>query len=335
VWFTPWRDGRRNRLWPVLIAWMLAVVVMLPVLLTYARVQRENGFARGMHEITRNSADLVDFFTAPAIDREERDVTIGVVATIALINGLAFALRDTIQRAPQQKKRDDRSLLAFYVIATVMCLVLAMGPVLRIAGNEVAAGGPYAWLMTIVPGFTGVRVPARFTLVAMLCLSMAAAILIARLRRRWIGIAVAAIALMEVWLRPIPLLPLPPLLEAMALTPTARAVLELPVGNAQEFPALYRSMFHRRPLVNGYSGYTPRAYDALRGCLENKREDCLTPIRQAGSIDVVIDRGNDPDQAWELFVSQLPDAQFRYHTRQFTVFHLPALSVSPVSKPTP
>src|SRR6185369_16565718 len=143
------------------------------------------------------------------------------------------------------------------------------------------------------------------------------------------------IALIEIWLRPIPLWPLPPLLDAMALTPTARAVLELPVGNSQEFPALYRSMFHRRPLVNGYSGYTPRAYDELRGCLEHKREDCLLPIRQAGSIDVVIDRGNDPDQAWELFVSQLPDAQFRYHTRQFTVFYLPALSPPAVSNQRP
>jgi hypothetical protein len=212
---------------------------------------------------------------------------------------------------------------------------LAMGPVLRVAGREVVPSGPYAWLMTIVPGFTGVRVPARFTLVAMLCLSMTAAIVIARLRPRWIGFAVAAIALLEIWLRPIPLWPLPPLLDATALTPTANAVLELPMRNYQEFPALYRSMFHRRPLVNGYSGYFPRAYDELRDCLDHKREDCLTPIRQAGSIDVVIDRGNDPDQSWELFVSQLPDAQFRYHTRQFTVFYLPALSGSTVSKPTP
>jgi hypothetical protein len=128
-------------------------------------------------------------------------------------------------------------------------------------------------------------------------------------------------------------MPLPPLIDATALTPNASAVLELPVGNYQEFPALYRSMFHRRPLVNGYSGYTPRSYDALRGCLDHKREDCLTPIRQAGSIDVVIDRGNDPEHAWELFVSQLPDAQFRYHTRQFTVFHLPAMTA--VSNRTP
>ena len=149
--------------------------------------------------------------------------------------------------------------------------------------------GPYAWLMTIVPGFTGVRVPARFTLVATLCLSMAAAILIARLRQRWIGIAVAAIALMEVWLRPIPLWPLPPLLDAMALTPTARAVLELPVGNAQEFPALYRSMFHRRPLVNGYSGYTPRAYDELRG-LSGTQARGLPDADPAGRIDPRCDR---------------------------------------------
>ena len=138
VWFTPWRDARRNRLWPVLIAWVIAVVVMSPVLLTYARVQRENGFARGMNEITRNSADLVDFFTAPAIDREERDVTLGVVATIALFAGIAFVLRDTIQRV----RREDRSPLAFYVIATVIGMVLAMGPVLGWEERRSCRAGP-------------------------------------------------------------------------------------------------------------------------------------------------------------------------------------------------
>jgi hypothetical protein len=323
VWFTPWREARRNRLWPALIAWAIAVACMSPILLTYARVQQQNGFARGPAEINRNSADLFDFFMSPSTDREERDITIGVVATIALAAGIVIAVRDAIQRRASPA---DRSTLAFYVIATVTAMVLAMGPVLRAGGTTLVPSGPYAWLMSIVPGFTGIRAPARFTLVAMLCLAIATALLLARARRSWVVIPIVAGALLEVWLHPPPLMSLPPLLAPTALTPYGTAVLELPVGNYQEFSALYRSMFHRRPLVNGYSGYTPRTYDVLRGCLEKKREDCLTSIRQAGSIDVVVDRSNDPDNEWELFMSQLPDAQFLYRTRQFSVFHLSAVS---------
>jgi hypothetical protein len=324
LWFTRWREARRQ-LVPVLLTWMAAVACFSPVLLTYARVQQEQRLHRDYGEIAGRGADLFDFFITSEQDRAERNVTLGVVATCALIGCVAISLREA-----------RRSPLAFYTLATVVAMVLALGPTPRAGGVQLLASGPYAWLMAIVPGFTGVRVPARFTLVAVLCLAMATALLLARVqdampsRRRLVSVAITligVIAIIETWPRPpIPLLPLPPLLEPIALTPNTAAVLELPVGEGQEFPAMYRAMFHRRPLVNGYSGYTPASYDVLRICLEEKKStDCLTSVRRAGSLDILIDRAHDTGGAWELFASQLPDAQFRYQTRQFTVFHLPAL----------
>jgi hypothetical protein len=228
----------------------------------------------------------------------------------------------------RRRDDEDRRTLGFYVTATIVCMVLALGPIPRAGGVQLMPHGPYAWLMDIVPGFNGLRVPARFALIALLCLAIAASILLARVRgarARPLMLVLAAIALIDSWPSArVAMMPLPPLLEPIALTPGATAVLELPVGDDQEFSAMYRAMFHQRPLVNGYSGYSPASYERLRECLVDKQPGCLTAIRQVGSIDVVIDRGHDRDRAWEQFVAALPDAEFRYHTRLFTVFHLPA-----------
>ena len=41
-------------------------------------------------------------------------------------------------------------------------------------------------------------------------------------------------------------------------------MIELPVDDTDvSVHAMYRSMFHRRPLVNGYSGYIPPHYRIL------------------------------------------------------------------------
>ncbi len=359
VWFTPWRDALR-KLMPLLVVWVAAVACMSPVLLTYARVQQEHRFQRTLGEIVGNSADLMDFFnlssTMPmsltrgfADERDEnpeRRVGFGVVPTVALLVGVVVALRGL-------RRRVEQSVLAFYVVATLVAMLLALGPEPRAGGIQFLPSGPYAWLMAKVPGFTGVRVPARFTLIAIMCLAIATALLLARVRLASVsreGLlfgAIALAALLETWPRAIPMMPLPSLIDIHALTPDS-AVLELPVGENQEFPALYRAMFHRHPLVNGYSGYTPKSYDELRDCLASaphpltmdnrpgntdnragnpdNRAGCLTPVRRAAPLDVLIDRQNDRGGTWEMFISQLPDAQFRYHTRQFTVFHLPALA---------
>jgi hypothetical protein len=338
AWFTPWRQRElRRTLIPVLIAWGVAVVCMAPVLLMYARVQRQYHFGRAFEEIAgpRNNADLTDFFTPSPIarftgsmalerakyaDRAEREVSIGLIGTIALIGGIIVALRD---------RSKQRATLAFYVIATITAMVLALGPRPRVLGVQLLPTAPYAWLMTIVPGINGVRVPARFALLAILCLAVATALLLARTRLNRVAFtAIALLALLETWPKAIDQPILPPLIDRHVLSPDAVAVLELPTGAFQEFLALYRSMFHGRPLVNGSSGYTPPSYWDMMVCLEARNRDhveCLNGARRAGSIDVLIDRQHDSSGETEHFIAQVPDATLRFQNRQFTVFTLPAL----------
>src|SRR5262249_43555220 len=135
AWFVPWR-----RLLPVVITWIAAVVIISPILLTYARVQRAQGLHRSVEEISNRGADALDFFVLAATgDVAERAVRLGFVAPAALIACIAAVLLDALHR-----RRDTASsTLAFYVIATLLAMVLALGPTPRVGGVMMMPSGPY------------------------------------------------------------------------------------------------------------------------------------------------------------------------------------------------
>ena len=68
-----------------------------------------------------------------------------------------------------------RSALAFYSLAAVAMWLLCLGPAPTFMGKPLLYKAPYAWLM-LMPGVEGVRVPARFWVLATLCLAVAAAV---------------------------------------------------------------------------------------------------------------------------------------------------------------
>jgi hypothetical protein len=135
-----------------------------------------------------------------------------------------------------------------------------------------------------VPALDGLRAPARFAVLVLLLLAMLAATGLVRLGRAlggrssgWVAaVAIAACAL-EFWAFPTSLRHPPAgrtnLTRLLASFPADTVVLHLPVPRAdrlwgRETTYQYLSIFHWRPLVNGYSGYAPPVYvrtlDALR-----------------------------------------------------------------------
>src|SRR6185295_1282649 len=67
---------------------------------------------------------------------------------------------------------------------TIFAAIMALGPEIHAKGRTIAETSVYAFFYHYVPGYDGVRVPARFAMIVTLGLSVLAAFGAARVERR-------------------------------------------------------------------------------------------------------------------------------------------------------
>ena len=144
------------------------------------------------------------------------------------------------------------------------------------------AQGPYLLLYKYFPGFSGLRVAARFHIFVMFALAVLAAHGLAGLDRRLAGrkarkallIALPILILVEYLSLPIPLArvpvkdEIPEVYKWLSREKGDFPVIELPLPYGDnlfklETPRVYYSTYHWKKLVNGYSGFFPRLYEEL------------------------------------------------------------------------
>ena len=229
-------------------------------------------------------------------------------------------LRDALRR---------RDALIFYTGGVLLFACLSLGPVLRNETHVLYDGLPYSWLLPI-PGFSGLRVPTRFWMLGVLCLSAAAAIGFARLtaastarRRRAIAAVLSAALLIDSWMSGLRMAAAPE--EWAVVEPRDRTapILELPIGPDFDPGATYRSSWHRRRVFNGVSGYDPPHYEPLLDRLEARDPEILRAMAALGAFDVVVDGASDPDGAWLAFIASAPGAVRTATDGTRTVFAFP------------
>lgn len=162
----------------------------------------------------------------------------------------------------------------------------------------------YVPLMRVVPGLSGMRVPARFYVVVSLALAYWAARgadrLLARFRRpaAAAAAAVALAGLLAVELapnRPLPWVRIlreeefPPVYAWLAERPEVAALVELPIRPRREHEAMYYSTRHWKPIANGFSGYHPPAYQELTARIRWLPDrDGLELLRRRGITHLVV-----------------------------------------------
>ena len=162
-------------------------------------------------------------------------------------------------KAVQQAWR-RQSVAAFYALAVLAMYLLALGPEPRLLGAPILYEPPYAWLMRL-PGFATLRVPARFVMTAAVCQAVLVGCAVSAWavgpRKRALVAILGAGLFVDGWfsLRMV----MPPAKGVLDWTQLpVRAVLELPMGDLEtDFGALFRSLTHGVPIVNGVSGYAP------------------------------------------------------------------------------
>ena len=338
VWFTDWTHPARGI--ALAITWAASSAPLVPMLLKYSDIQRTLGVTRTASEMALFSARPASFLQAPEMLAFWRTSAESATTEDFLFPGLTivvlFAAGAIAGGLTVRKDRQStwRSPFIFYLGAALVMWALACGP-----------GGwwrPYT-LLTWLPGFEALRVPARFAMLGSLCASVAGGLGFAqvsmRAPRARIAIACVAVAglCVDGWLRAMPLatppgrIVLPEVHEA--------AVLELPADEGDvDVAAMYRQTQHRLPLVNGYSGHTPPHYRILGMAIRRGDPTAILEIARGHALVISLNDARDPGGAIRRLVEGLPGIEARGGSSGGAMFVLPpsaAARTAPAGEPWP
>lgn len=323
--------GRWDRLKAGGFAVTLAGLALLPVYRMHQKALEPERYARGTEETIQYSAPFESFLATNSWNRVYGEATDllraggpnnlfpGLVVPLLVLSGASL-----MRRRGERPSREAWALAALVVAAAFV----ALGPRVRAFGADLGPG-PWALLRDTLPVFQMIRVTSRAGVFIALPLVMLAALALEKLRLRRVAFAaVAAVALAETLIVPIPMPEWsqiidtrrepPPVYRWLAEQPGRDAVAHLPMLDVyalERRPAFHESIYmvystlHWKPLVNGYAGIEPRRYVMLRELVRSfPSEASLAALRGAGARYVVVHRkGYGPNQ-WERLQAGMPQA---------------------------
>ena len=203
----------------------------------------------------------------------------------------------------------------FPIAGLIAAAWLSLGPTPLAQGRPVEVAAPYRLLYEHVPGFDGLRVPARFGVIEALMLAMLGAYGAQRLANSRTGRALlgGACVFLFVEATHVPftingMAPVsgfatpearlyrpgraPGVYKEMARQPSGSVLLELPFGQPDyDLRAMFYSTVHWHPIVNGYSGVFPPHYGLLTSAFsEMPRHPAISldAIRTSGATHAIV-----------------------------------------------
>jgi hypothetical protein len=214
-----------------------------------------------------------------------------------------------------------RTPMIFFAVATILAVWLSLGPAPRAGDAQVSGFGLYQLLYDYVPGFNGLRVPARFAMIAGLFLSVASAFGVTVLLRgqtprklvlgvRPLTLVISLLILLEGAAVPLavnrtwaqdeampparvhPASAAPAVYQRAAALPAGTVITEFPFGDgAWEIRYTYYAHVHWKPITNGYSGGFPPTYRAMVARLQNvtaNPEEAWRALVDSGTTHVIL-----------------------------------------------
>jgi len=264
----------------------------------------------------------LSFLGLPIRARTAQRLLLQLLIASALLLGIS-------SRARIETARLMRSPIAFAFAATILTMWLSLGPLPNAGEARVSGFGLYGLLYDHVPGFNGVRVPARYAMIAGLFLAILAGFGMQRLlslrmlipaSRFLIPVACFLILIegaaipMETnrtWNQNEAMPParvysygrldrsgpgegVPPVYARVAALPEGTAITEFPFGDAAwEIRYVYYAAAHWKPITNGYSGSFPPRYKERVARLQRIAQDpeaAWQSLKDSGSTHVVLHR---------------------------------------------
>jgi hypothetical protein len=329
------RAGEWRRAAAVTGAWVVSSLPLLPVLSEYYRVQQRLNLSRTRTEMEMfgstwasftHASPLVRFWPVHAARTQEDFLFPGLAGLLAVLAALIFRRRRVLSRT-----------FLFYAGSALLFAWLSAGP----SPTQWSSGSlwhAYDWIAWL-PGFSALRVPARFFMLATLCLSIAAGLAVAALtddRRRSLGIAslVCALAVVDGWILPMPLgVPPPPFGTPLA---AGAHVLELPADDdLVNIAAMYRVTSHHLPVVNGYAGYVPPQMSVIQWALIRRDPSILTELRRGHPLYVAVVANHAAAPQWVSFMDAQSESRLIGINSVGRLYLLPAAPFAPQVTPGP
>ena len=279
----------------VALSGAIAAVAIAPVYLPYRRAAREQHMVRSLDVVKEYSASprgyLASagrlhfgtwsgrFFKDPVDSFFPGFVVLGLAGaamTVALGRGAAGA-------APL------RARVAMLTAIGVVGIVLSLG----------TATPVYGWLFHVFPPMQGLRAAARFGNLFLLAIATLAGLGYAAIvptRHRWIGVLLIVLVNVESLRAPFTYTRfegIPGIYRLLAAEPGPVVVAEQPFyprwAIFQNGGYVLASTAHWRPLMNGYSGYTPDSYQHYADAFWYFPEDwAIKAMKDAGVTHVVV-----------------------------------------------
>jgi len=258
---------------------LLMGAMVAPIAIAYLDVRTDMSLVRTRSEMVMFSADTTSYLHAsPDLSLWGNTLQGGgletklfpgfgllTLAALGLITPFAFKTAS---------KTNLKRLAATYGTVAAVSFVISLGPEPSFDGILLTTTGPYDWLLSVIPGFDGLRVPARSAIAVFLGLAVLASIamrcLVDRLSRR-AAIAVTLVIMTVIAAegyhtrRMVPFHPDGPEAERA----TTEWLRQLPPGPAIVLPfydrtdhvpntmrSVYATLQHGHPLVNGFSGFS-------------------------------------------------------------------------------
>lgn len=325
----------RRLVWQLVLFCALTAALNLPLALPYLTVSRTLGLQRTMEDISWLSARprayllsdpahwLYGRFNRWAGLRDqngEQNLFLGLVAWLAVIAGLALTRRGDVGR---------RRLWVWAGVLGAL-VVLSWGPELRLGSLSLPL--PYRLLFDHVPGFRGIRVPARLIVVVSALVALVGGVGVAQVLRRLsslpaprarllsrsVGAVLCLAVLVESGLTCPPGTIVPPCSEApevykwLATQPPV-VTAELPISTNATLQAYtqstrqYYSLCHWQRTVNGYSGFATSVYGAIGATSQEFPNVATLQWLQGVRVNLlVLHRDLYEDARWEEVASRLP-----------------------------
>jgi hypothetical protein len=282
-------------------------------------------------EIGRALWAIPGYLSAKLVEGVRGAGTLGVTAGMLMCVGIARG-----GRIPR-----------LYAVLALVVLLLSFGPVVVLPwGKATWIPGPYRLLHDYVPGFSALREPRRLTgfiaangtIVA--GFGVAWLLQAARHRRSRLALTtlLAALIAFEVGWSPLALGPAPlpgsrrVLYDQIAAGRADGAVVELPMGGHRSLAvATFRSAYHLRPLLNGYSSFRPTIAELRRRLRQFPDAESATLLRQLGVRYVLYETsergGLDLQQLQSRLIDTDPTARIRKAAGRTVLVELEPLPV--------